>query len=44
MAIGAALHCLEYNQMRVVYDHPVRLVGRTEGVHRTHWYEVDMNA
>jgi hypothetical protein len=43
MALGAALYCVEASQLRVVYDHPVRVAGRTEGVHRTLWYEVDMN-
>lgn len=43
MALGAALYCVQANQLRVVYDHPVLVPGRTEGVHRTLWYEVDMN-
>lgn len=40
-AIGAALYCIEASQMRVVYDHPERKVGRTRGVHRTHWFEIE---
>jgi|GEM_PF-1254650 len=40
-AIGAALYCVERDQMRVVYDHPERKAGRTTGVHRTHWFEVE---
>jgi len=44
MALGAALYCVEAAELRVVYDHPIRVPGRTEGVHRTLWYEVDMNA
>ena len=39
-AIGAALYCVENDAMRAVYDHPERKVGRTTGVHRTHWFEV----
>lgn len=42
MALGVALHCLKHRNVRVVFDHPVRLHGRTEGVHRTHWYHVDL--
>jgi hypothetical protein len=40
-AIGAALYCVEMDRMRVVYDHPERKAGRTRGVHRTHWLEVE---
>lgn len=40
-AIGAALYCVEMDRMRVVYDHPERKEGRTRGVHRTHWFEVE---
>jgi len=40
-AIGAALYCVETSQMRVVYDHPERKIGRTRGVHRTHWFEIE---
>lgn len=43
MALGAALYCVENNKLRAVYDHPVRMAGRSEGVHRTLWYEVDLN-
>lgn len=39
-AIGAALYCVETDVVRVIYDHPERKVGRTRGVHRTHWFEV----
>ncbi|MBN9626053.1 MAG: hypothetical protein ABS39_03910 [Acidovorax sp. SCN 65-28] len=39
-AIGAALYCVESDVMRAVYDHPERKAGRTNGVHRTHWFEV----
>lgn len=40
-AIGAALYCVETDRMRVVFDHPERKEGRTRGVHRTHWFEVE---
>lgn len=40
-ALGTALYCVEQKLMRVVYDHPVAKAGRTEGINRTHWYEVD---
>lgn len=40
-AIGAALYCVEMDRMRVVYDHPERKEGRTRGVHRTHWFEIE---
>ncbi|MFB8830274.1 hypothetical protein ACE0DR_15335 [Azotobacter sp. CWF10] len=43
MAIGAALYCATQKQPRVLFDHPQRKKGRTEGVHCTHWYEVDLN-
>lgn len=39
-AIGAALYCTHTDVVRVVYDHPERKVGRSIGVHRTHWFEV----
>lgn len=44
MAIGTALYCVENPSLHVVYDHPVRLKGRSHGVHRTHLYEVDLNS
>lgn len=44
MALGAALYCVESGRLRAVYDHPIRMPGRSEGVHRTNWYEVDLNA
>lgn len=40
-AIGAALYCVETDPIRVVYDHPERKEGRTRGVHRTHWFEIE---
>lgn len=40
-AIGAALYCVENDVMRAVYDHPERKAGRTSGIHRTHWFEVE---
>lgn len=43
MAIGAALYCATQRLGRVLFDHPQRKKGRTEGVHCTHWYEVDLN-
>jgi hypothetical protein len=43
-AIGAALYCVETDAVRMVYDHPERKVGRTRGVHRTHWIEVTLAA
>lgn len=43
MAIGAALYCANQRQPRVVFDHPKRKKGRTNGIHCMHWYEVDMN-
>ncbi len=44
MALGAALYCVENPFLRIVYDHPVRLKGRSFGVNRTHFYEVDLNS
>ncbi|MCS0627871.1 hypothetical protein NX786_00725 [Telluria mixta] len=45
MALGAALYCVENSAfLRIVYDHPVRLKGRSFGVNRTHLYEVDLNS
>lgn len=44
MALGAALYCVENLFLRVVYDHPVRVKGRSHGVHRTHFYEVNLNS
>jgi len=41
-AIGAALYCVETDVIRIVYDHPERKAGRTRGVHRTHWIEVEL--
>jgi hypothetical protein len=43
-AIGTALYCIDAEAMRVVYDHPERKKGRTKGVHRIHWYEVQLGA
>ena len=43
MALGAALYCVQASPLRVVYDHPVRMKGRTSGVHRRIFVEVDMN-
>ncbi|HHX4485521.1 TPA: hypothetical protein ACU99A_005346 [Pseudomonas aeruginosa] len=43
MAIGAALFCATERRPRVLFDHPQRKKGRTEGVHCTHWYEVDLH-
>lgn len=44
MALGAALYCVENPFLRIVYDHPVRVKGRSFGVNRTHFYEVDLNS
>jgi hypothetical protein len=45
MALGAALYCVENSTiLRIVYDHPMRLQGRSYGVNRTHFYEVDLNS
>lgn len=44
MAIGSALYCVENPSLHVVYDHPVRIKGRSYGVNRTHLYEVDLNS
>ena len=42
MALGAALYRLDCEILSPVYDHPVRKANRTFGVHRRHWYEIDM--
>lgn len=44
MAIGTALYCVENPSLHVVYDHPMRVKGRSYGVHCTHLYEVDLNS
>lgn len=45
MALGAALYCVENpSTPRIIYDHPVRVKGRSFGVARTHLYEVDLNS
>jgi len=42
MALGAALYCLDNDILSPIYDHPLRKSNRTYGVHRRHWYEVNM--
>ncbi len=42
MALGAALYCLDNDILSPIYDHPVRKPDRTHGIHRRHWYEIDM--
>lgn len=42
MAIGVALYCLEHDTMRPIFDFPTRKTGRTKGIHRRHWYEIDL--
>ncbi|KQV96639.1 hypothetical protein [Pelomonas sp. Root1237] len=42
MALGAALYRLDHEVLSPIYDHPVRKMDRTFGVHRRHWYEIDM--
>lgn len=42
MALGAALYCLDNEIFTPIYDHPFRKPNRTHGVHRRHWYEVDL--
>lgn len=41
MALGVALYCLENSAIRPLYDFPARKPGRTQGVHRRHWYAID---
>lgn len=41
MALGAALYCLDNSKIRPLYDFPERKPGRTQGVHRRHWYAID---
>jgi hypothetical protein len=41
MALGVALYCLENTAIRPLYDFPARKPGRTQGVHRRHWYSID---
>lgn len=42
MALGAALYCLDNDILSPIYDHPLRKIDRTFGIHRRHWYEIDM--
>ena len=42
MALGAALYCLGHDILTPIFDHPLKKADRTYGVHRRHWYEVDM--
>ncbi|WP_228894296.1 hypothetical protein [Pseudoduganella aquatica] len=44
MAVGTALYCVENPSLHVVYDHPMRVKGRSHGVNCTHLYEVDLNS
>lgn len=41
MALGTALYCLNHSKIRPLYDFPERKPGRTQGVHRRHWYAID---
>lgn len=44
MALGVALYCLESHDVySPIYDHPVKKANRSFGVHRRHWYEVDLS-
>lgn len=43
MALGAALYCIDNEILSPIYDHPVRKPNRTYGIHRRHWYEIDMS-
>ncbi len=43
MTVGAALYCVANDGFMPIYDFPTPKKGRTNGVNKIHWFEVEFD-